>query len=142
MLQLRASPRAHVLLPPLFHGQRVGARLRCRASRPLAPLQSLSVLRFRKSQIGDAGVKQIVKKKTINNLVLANSKVTDLSGSEFKSLPALYYLDLSGTLVTDKSVPELMQNAGLTYLNVSGTGISTQGVAMLEAALPNCKVVR
>lgn len=98
--------------------------------------------RFRKSQIGDVGVKEIVQNKKIKNLVLANSLVTDASASEYKLLPDLYYLDLTGTVITDKSAPELSQNAGLTYLNVRGTGVTLQGLTALQTALPHCKVVR
>jgi hypothetical protein len=101
----------------------------------------LSVLRLRRSQIGDVGVKTIVQSDGIKNLILANSLVTDASASHYKSLPNLYYLDLSGTMITDASVSELAMNNGLTYLNVRGTGVTAAGVSQLQKSLPNCKTI-
>lgn len=103
-------------------------------------LPCLSVLRFRNSQIGDEGVRRIVEHTQIENLVLANSSVTDDCAAEFRSLPKLYYLDLSGTAITDKAVPELAKNSGLTYLDLRGTGVTSDGVERLKAELPHCKI--
>ena len=107
----------------------------------ISRLPFLSVLRLRKSQIGDAGVKAIVQSEGIKNLILANSLVTDASAFHYKSLPKLYYLDLSGTMITDASVSELAKNNGLTYLNVRGTGVTATGVSQLQESLPNCKII-
>jgi hypothetical protein len=106
----------------------------------IAKLPFLSVLRLRKSQIGDGGVAAIVQNKRIENLVLSNSLVTDACAAHFMSLPKLYYLDLSGTMITDQSVSELARNEGLTFLNIQGTGVTASGLAQLKAALPVCKI--
>lgn len=106
----------------------------------ISHLPFLSVLRLRRSQVGDAGVKTIVQNGRIENLILANSLVTDASACHYKSLPKLYYLDLSGTMITDASVPEIAKNNGLTYLNVRGTGVTQAGVSQLQESLPNCKI--
>jgi Ran GTPase-activating protein (RanGAP) involved in mRNA processing and transport len=55
--------------------------------------------------------------------------------------PNLKVVGLQYTPVTDKGLENLKTLQNLTDLNLQDTKVTTAGVAALQAALPNCKVV-
>lgn len=74
--------------------------------------------------------------------LLSREPITDESLPSLWSVDRVLMLDVSQTTITDASVPFLSSLQHLKSLNVGDTGITDDGMAEIQAALPNCKVER
>lgn len=68
--------------------------------------------------------------------------MTDRGLNSLKSLTQLRSLFLSDTQVTDQGLQTLKSFSSLKLLTLQGLSVTPQAVAELEAALPNCKVIK
>jgi hypothetical protein len=77
-------------------------------------------------------------------LYLRCPQVTDAGLANLKGLGELQTLDLTGTKVTDAGLVQLEGLGQLQYLYLhrSFTKVTAAGVAKLQRALPNCKIIR
>lgn len=72
-----------------------------------------------------------------NKCAIRDSDLTDLK--ELKGLEELY---LYRADVTDAGIAYLRELVGLRWISLMGTRVTDAGVAELQAALPNCTIVR
>ena len=75
-------------------------------------------------------------------LNLYRTQVTDAGLKELAGLKSLHTLDLRGTQVTDAGLKELAGLKSLHTLYLSGTQVTDAGVAELQKALPDCRINR
>ena len=105
-------------------------------------LNELEYLSLQEAGIADDDLLQIQKLTKLRRLFLDKSKVTDQGLHALKSLTQLQSLFLNDTQVTDQGLQTLKSFSSLTLLSLRGLNVTPQAVAELEAALPNCKVVK
>ncbi len=72
--------------------------------------------------------------------LLIKDPITDESLPSLWSLQKAIALDLHATEITDASIPVLSQLDKLRSLSVRGTAVTADGVAKLQAALPQCEI--
>ena len=75
----------------------------------------------------------IASVRTLNVLVLAGCKLTDVDVSKFAKMKNLKTLDLMDTAVSDKGVEWILLMAKLEELNLSGTKVTDAGAKKLLA---------
>jgi hypothetical protein len=93
--------------------------------------------------VTDAHLKQVARVRKLRGLSLADTRVTDAGLEELTALRDLEYLDLDGCAVTDAGLRPLERLTKLEYLDLRNCpNITDAGVARLQKALPNCKIVR
>ncbi|MBC7853504.1 MAG: hypothetical protein IAF94_08715 [Pirellulaceae bacterium] len=119
---------------------------------------------FRKSQFGDAHVKEIVGHRGLALLGLNKTSITDEGLNELAGLKALISLDLDNTAITDRGLEHLAEHPELQYLSldndaitdaglehlaklpklsdlhVTGTKVTEEGIAKLKRSKPNLEV--
>lgn len=91
--------------------------------------------------ITDEGMAHLSKAKSLESLILFNTKVTDKGVAHLGSLQHLEYLSISSTHITDASVPTLSKLKSLKRLWTTGTSITSEGADRLRQALPHCEVI-
>ena len=111
----------------------------------LAHLNRLRLLEtlwlHRCNQVTDTGLERIGALSSLASLSLDGTSVTDVGLLHLKQLNLLVNLGLSGTGVTDEGLVHLKQLKSLRWLTLKGCkGVTDAGKAMLEKALPECKV--
>jgi hypothetical protein len=74
-------------------------------------------------------------------LDLQNTQVTDESMNYLVRFDGLTSLILDENPITDAAIPQITQLSNLRYLRVRQTRISKEGLAQLQRALPDCRVV-
>lgn len=134
----------------------------------LACLAEFSGLNFptRASNFTDAGFSQIINHPTLNRFAYqGNPSLTDQALHAMTHATQLHYvglpfcsvtdagvaslsvcrwiegLSLIGTAITDACVPHLCELSNLRQLYVRDTAITEQSAALLNCALPNCRIV-
>ena len=85
-----------------------------------------------RKQIGDAGVAELCKIKTLRVLSLQRTNITSEGAASLELLPKLGRLNLALTKVDDKAIPALSTLTALTSLDLSFTGVTDEGVIHLE----------
>ena len=135
---------------------------------PLANIVGLSQLKrlsLDRTQLTDAGLEQLTRLPQLRELSLNNTQITDAGVAKLAGLPQFTTLSLDGTQVTDAGVANLagltrlcilslyhtqVTDEGLEHLKgltqlrrlvLGRTKVTDEGVAMLQEALPNCKIV-
>jgi len=108
----------------------------------LKPLTQLSVLYLHANSIGDAGLTHVGQLGKLETLWLFDTKTTDKGLESLLPLTDLKHLRLNENPgITDVGLKHLHSLANLQELNLQGTRVTTAGVAALQVALPNCKVI-
>lgn len=79
--------------------------------------------------------------KSVDDLRLDGSRVSDTTVAALAQLPQLRYVSLNDTSLTDAAVPELLRLTWLEHLAISRTRITEAGRARLAAGLPKCQIV-
>lgn len=110
--------------------------------RSIMRLNELEYLSLQETGITDGDLLQIQKLTKLKILLLSKSKVTDQGLNSLKSLTQLRSLFLSDTQVTDQGLQTLKSFSSLKLLTLQGLSVTPQAVAELEAALPNCKIIK
>ena len=70
-------------------------------------MKNLKFLELDRTQITDAGLKELAKLQQLTKLGLVNGKITDAGFREVVKLEKLTYLNLTNTEITDVSVEEI-----------------------------------
>jgi hypothetical protein len=91
--------------------------------------------------VDDAVLAWIARLPRLKRLKLAWTNVGDAGIRHAAGLTELEELRLSGTDVSDASVPLLTGLRKLKHLEVAHTRLTDNGLAVVRAALPGCKVI-
>ncbi len=108
----------------------------------VAVLDNVASLNLRDTQITGAGLVHLKGLTSLRFLHLERTAVGDEGIEHLAGLTNLEYLNLYSTNITDKSLEHLTGLKKLTSLYVWQTGVTDEGVARLERALPDLKIVR
>jgi hypothetical protein len=112
----------------------------------LKHLKVFSQLRILKldaaTNITDAGLKELVSLKQLQELGLGSTQVTDAGLKHLAALKNLKVLNLNFTRVSDTGIQQLTLLPQLESVAVSFTGVTPKGATKLQESLPKCKVVR
>jgi hypothetical protein len=107
------------------------------ALKKLSKLTSLSLTR---SEVTDAGLKELAQVTPLTSLTLDSCAITDAGLPELARMKGLQRLSVLDTKITEKAVPILSEMKQLTYLNVGEKQIGKDGAEALKKALPKCDV--
>ena len=76
----------------------------------------------------------------VTELDLSRTEITDAGLKELAKLQKLTYLHLYRTKITDEGLKEVAKLQNLTSLNLRYNQITKAGVAELQKALPDCRI--
>jgi uncharacterized protein YjbI with pentapeptide repeats len=119
--------------------EKLGGKVTRDDKAPGKPVVGVSLF---KTQVTDAGLKELAPLKNLTSLNLVGTKATDAGLKELAPLKNLTTLDLSDTKATDASLKELAPLQNLTELYLYGTKVTDAGVKEFQKALPKCKIRR
>lgn len=108
----------------------------------LAGLKHLRDLRLARTKITDAAVALIAGLPELTTLELDQTAVTDAALEALKPAENLRRLTCSGTQISDAGLEHLAGLTKLRQLNLTGTKVTEAGLAKVQAALPDCKVLK
>ena len=106
----------------------------------LRGLKALRELSLEHCPITDAAMPQLGALTGLEQLDLAETRVTDTGIRFLNGLIRLRKLYLYRTAITDSALEGLKQLSALEELSVSDTAVTRQGIARLQGALPRCKI--
>jgi hypothetical protein len=108
-----------------------------------AQLPALFYLLARHTDVTDAGVAKLISLQQLAMVQLDGTHITDAAVADLAKLPRLCRVHLSGTSITDAGLAHLAAHRGrLLHVDVVDTQVTDAGVAALQAAHPECQVVR
>jgi hypothetical protein len=90
----------------------------------------------------DAGSRMLTGLSRLQYLDLRDAEITDAGLVHVTELSDLLVIDLFGTKITDAGFEKLERLKTLETLLLRGTLASAESTAMLQEALPNCRIVR
>ena len=91
----------------------------------------------------DVDLGELCELRGFTRLHLENTKITDKGLGTVSGLSWLDMLHLGGSAVTDKGLRHLESMSNLQRLFLCNCpNITSEGVARLQKALPNCKIYR
>ena len=96
----------------------------------------------RRSNITTNGLRILAKLTNIQKLEMVDCDIDDIDAKSLRHLVHLNRLNLSENPITDKSVEMLKSLTQLQVLGLAKTKVTKNGVAIIEAALPNCRISR
>jgi len=108
----------------------------------VAALNDVASLNVRDTKITSGGLVHLKGLTKLERLHLERTEVGDEGIANLAGMVNLQYLNLYDTRITDKALDQLTGLKNLTRLYVWKTGVTDEGVARLEKALPNLKIVR
>jgi hypothetical protein len=106
----------------------------------LKKLSKLTTLSLSRSEVTDAGLKELGQVAPVTSLTLDGTAITDAGLPELARLKGLKSLSVLDTKITGAAVPILSEMKQLTYLNVGEKQIGKDGAEALKKALPKCDV--
>ena len=107
----------------------------------LQGMKQLDTLTLSNTGITNAGLEQLAKHESLSELGITNCKITDSGLTHLKDLKNLRDLRLDLTPISDAGLQHLYGLKKLEDLNLRNTKVTAQGIAELQKALPNCKIV-
>ena len=109
----------------------------------LKPLKTLEELHVEGSYLTDVGLTHLQDFKQLQELDLHKSLyITDKGLESLKYLPRLAKLELSYTRISDKGVEHLSAIKNLKVLHLTGTRVTSEGLKTLKSGLPGCEVLK
>lgn len=93
-------------------------------------------------KVSDSGLVHLKGLTELRKLSLNPSSVTDAGLVNLKELTNLVTLKLGSAKLTDAGMIHLKTLTKLEFLSLNNTRVTATGVKMLQAALPNCTIVR
>jgi len=131
---------------PLIADPIVEEQIRTQLEKPTgeltkADLEKVKRFGLSRSQITDAGLKEVAKLRQLQHLVLWQTQTTDAGLKEVAELENLTELHIAYTKVTDVGLKELAKLKKLTKLNLRSTKVTKAGVAELQKVFPKCDIV-
>jgi hypothetical protein len=106
----------------------------------LKKLPKMTSLSLGRSEVTDAGAKELGQLTQLTYLSLDGSPITDAALTDLARLKALKNLSLMDTKITEKAVDVLGGMKQLVYLGVSEKQVGKAGAEALKKALPKCDV--
>lgn len=105
-------------------------------------LQGLPIhtLRLWNTSVTGKGLTYLASLSRLGELWLYKLTVDDSDLAELERLPLLHKLVISGTPITDAGCEHLKRCKNLKELDLTDTRLTQQGLDILRAALPNCKI--
>ncbi len=137
-----ADPLIKLQKNPLFKALHLNASLREVLGSPVGELVELRGLGFDHKYSSNEGIAFITNITELRSLSLQNSSVDDDGISHIVKLTKLQTLFLDGSKVTDAGLKLLKNLKSLTLLSVRNLAVSPQAVADLQAALPDCEILK
>ncbi len=92
------------------------------------------------NRVNDSLLRELKEMKSLRNLDIAATEVTDAGMAIVAGLPNLEKLNINTTLITDSGLSGLCGLKGLKALDVRSTRVSEEGVAKIKAAIPGLKI--
>ena len=108
----------------------------------VAALKTVVALNLRDTKITSDGLNHLKGLSKLKRLHLERTAVDDAGVSHLTGLENLEYLNLYGTKITDKALDQLSSLKNLKQLYVWQTEVTDDGVAKINKALPNLKIVK
>ena len=94
------------------------------------------------TKVTDADIKELAAFKGLLQVELGETKLTDAGVKELTVHKNLLALGLRETLVTDVGLKDLATLKKLTTLSLKGCKVTDAGVKELQAALPDCTILK
>jgi len=107
----------------------------------LTKLPKLTRLNLYTTPITDAGLDHLAQMPQLIWLNLDNTRVTDTGLPKLRSLKNLEFLHLGRTVITDAGLAPLGELKQLKTLHLTNTRVTPDGAALLQKALPECKIL-
>ncbi|HEY4260419.1 MAG TPA: hypothetical protein VGM98_09670 [Schlesneria sp.] len=138
-------------LPKLTKIEFVDSTLDDFGAKGLSTIKTLKVLSLNGNQITDGGLKALCNMKELQELSVAknredrlkqnSSTISDAGLPSLKGLKQLKSLNLSGCLISDAGLKTLSSLKTLESLKLANTKATPDGIAKLQQALTDCKIV-
>ena len=115
-----------------------------RGCEELAKIKSLENINLWLSKITDAGLEPLVSLPKLTSLNLDNTAITDEGTKTIAKMKGLTWLHLGKTKITDACVPTLKSMTKLTFLDITTTALSAEASQEIADALEpgGCEVKR
>ena len=108
--------------------------------RYLATLTNLKVLTIMSRQLDNEGLTHFQRMEKLERLSLNHTNISDGAVQQLSKHERLNYLNLSNTVISDASAERLGKLSKLRELHIRNTKVTSEGVAIIEKSLPNCKI--
>ena len=108
----------------------------------LKNLPGLRVVELESQPISNAGARHLGSIKTLQQLNLCRTKITDDALTTIATLPMLEELNIGGTNVSAQALKELSSMSTLKHLSLSSDQITSVGGENLEKMFPSIEVIR
>jgi hypothetical protein len=95
------------------------------------PVRAALKMNFAGEPIGDAGLAELRRVATLQELDLSRTKITDAAAPHLAALRELRIVNLSGTALTDAALPHLVALPNLRELHLGGTAVTDAGAESL-----------
>ena len=118
-----------------------GTKITNAGLKDVAKLQKLTRLGLRETEITDAGLLEVAKLQKLEQLNLISTKITDEGLIKVAKLQKLKTLFLASTQITDEGLVMVAKLQNLRSLGLNNTKVTAVGVADLQKALPNCRII-
>ena len=102
-------------------------------------MHNLKSLSLDRSNITDAGLKEVAKLQNLKYLSLDNTRITDVGLKEVAKLQKLEWLRLDRTNITDAGLKEVAKLQE-PFSSIYHTKITYEGLAELKKAMPNYEI--
>ncbi|MEO2036848.1 MAG: hypothetical protein ABGZ35_32635 [Planctomycetaceae bacterium] len=127
---------------PLFRSLHLSVPMGPISDRQIGELVGLRALGLHHESVSNETVAFITNITELRSLSLQNSSVDDDGISHIVKLTKLQTLFLDGSKVTDAGLKSLENLKSLSLLSVRDLVVSPPAVADLQAALPDCKILK
>ena len=118
---------------------KLGGTVKFDRQRPGKPIISVDL---HQSSVTDSGLSEIGELTRLETLNLGSTQVTDDGLAVLKQMADLEILYLNRTDVSDTGIEYLVELKNLRVLYIKHAKVTDRGVQHLQAALPNCSIVR
>jgi serine/threonine protein kinase len=106
----------------------------------LGRLPDLDHLFLSGTQVTDAGLDKLRRFRWLKTLHLNNTGVTDAGLDVLAEFTSLEELELFGCRISDDGLTQLHKLSQLKRLQLTHTFVTPRGIALLQRALPECKI--
>ena len=106
-----------------------------------ADMERVTGLDLYRTNISDAGLKEVAKLRQLIVLGLSRTNISDAGLKELTKCKKLEGLSLDSTQISDAGLKGLTRLAQLKGLRIQETKVTKAGVAELQKVLPKCLIV-
>ena len=94
--------------------------------------EDLWLLEVRRQRVSESDLRGLSRFRSLEVLILDDSKVTDVALQGLRSLPKLHTLSLTACPITDAAVPAVRAIESLEYLDLDETRLTDEGLLALQ----------